>query len=167
MAVERGRHQREMQHLQSLFDSRVQVLGLQVQEAQGLYSHVAAELANQGSPSHPVGGGRVASCLPVVGSQVATAGGGPPGPPPGPGASGTLDDSPGTSKGVRPDGKDIAPPRPRVRYPCPGWAHRVVHLPIHRMRLLVFSKRVARALKRLRLRALKLLSGFLVPLRYD
>ena len=166
MVVERDRHQREMQHLQSLFDSRVQVLELQVQEAQGLYSHAAAELANQGSPSHPVGGGRAALCPPADGSQVATAGGGPPGPPPGPGASGTLDDSPGTSKGVRPDGKDLAP-RPRVRYPCPGWAHRVVHLPIHLMKLLVFSKRVARALKRLRLRALKLSSGLLVPSRYD
>ena len=65
MMVERDRHQMEMQQLQAPFASRVQALELQVQEAQGLYSHAAAELAIQGSPPHTVGGG--AGCIVFAG----------------------------------------------------------------------------------------------------
>lgn len=72
MMVERDRHQMEMQQLQALFASRVQALELQVQEAQGLYSHAAAELTVQGSPPRPKDGGagrivsagcRLATCV--------------------------------------------------------------------------------------------------------
>ena len=51
LAEERTRHQAEMKFLHSQFASRVRSLELQVEGAQGLYTHAAAERqANHGSP---------------------------------------------------------------------------------------------------------------------
>ena len=92
-----------MQLLHGQFQVRVQALELQVQEAQGLYKHAAAELAVQGSPLPAASGGRDDMLTPAKPSLMVAAGGGPPGPPPGPGTSITLDGVPGTPKGGRAD----------------------------------------------------------------